>query len=873
MSDVLGRPPRPAARATFLSSGLDSGQEAPSSISLELRRTVELVIRRLVWPQLHPQRNVHLWLGANTQAGPDDPTLRRERLLRVAPVWWSLVFHSLATVASVAALLILVSMLTGCRKTPTTSQDWARHVESVVVRGDERGPLCQTTERTRLKLVMDHRGPTAALRGLVRVPLAPGVLGISLEVSDNTPSLDGATGQIRLLDRGASDLKRPGTDERSSPLIWDVEVGGRATSLDLPLSRDAGAAWLLLEISPPTQRRWPWDPAPCPKSGCEVLVSTTGAFGAGPPLEKALRTSSADLMILERALVTQRAPSQKIGVDTSAMATRFASDSPCRTQDVAAALTAVSEALELLNGWVIERYGGDRPSFTDTAPVLDAFTRADALLASLPIEEARVGSGWTGLTAAPLVKLHLELSRQLDESGLPSDEREAAARWLSQALARSAETWDRQRAALPALRDVEDAQARVAFTEQVISSGIGIPVPGSTWTFSLPDGWSAPALGTLCYGPKSHLPVPSSEEATQALSRWLLGGTGALRVENVDTLAAAFDTWDIATKLLCVVAVDARPLGDDLRARIRPPAQPGPNGVTQPRGIATLRGAMETIGSSRVQSEPDHPISKAVRQQVTDVICETFDEDTLSKRIRSLPDLGDFLADTSELWSFLPDSFACATGPLSGRTTAEQAEDLFQKLVEDSLTRNGPRKTAEEVSALLSRDSAQSENSKFNPSFVFLGGEPLLSNYENSCNDGLCAELNKVCSAEGSPFKDAAMCQRACRSITFPTSVAYEAPPPGEEVQVGPLRCMKGRDFKIAITVDHRSGGSLFVLSREKFRLGDREITYRAPHIYLGPTYHAWRDIGPFERNFYITIRPSVDGQVFWIETARTLER
>src|SRR3989454_420200 len=197
-------------------------------------------------------------------------------------------------------------------------------------------------------------------------------------------------------------------------------------------------------------------------------------------------------------------------------------------------LRSVQTALAQLDGARALLYGAE-PDVPDAAAVLRTWEAAGATLKDAVAASAQA-AGWPSSlsvgSAGRLRSAALHLDAAGQAAALPPDDRRIAARWIAVALAPDPTALGQRLSALPPIRDLGDAQARLEWVNP--RAGSALPIPGLSRRSSLRiRDWSPPIRGKRCIGPGGAAPVRDAAEDASAVARLLGIDERRLRVASV----------------------------------------------------------------------------------------------------------------------------------------------------------------------------------------------------------------------------------------------------------------------------------------------------------------------------------------------------
>src|SRR5438445_517643 len=396
------------------------------------------------------------------------PWSARWRLRRPAP---------LAAVIA-ALLLLLLFALGGCSSAPLQS-----------LRSSTAAPRPAQGFRCESVLISQE----------VQVP-PEGELGdLRMTIDDVPPVL----GKLRILvrrPRFAASLELSADRNPEFDKVLDVSPGAGQRSITIVLSR-------------PPHARDGWPRRDC--KACRLDVELTGLFGAREALDAFFARAMQEAAAIDGAYTSQaREPATRPGAALRDLAESMSAEARRCGVALDESLRAVQTALAQLDGARALLYGAE-PDVPDAAAVLRTWEAAGATLKDDVAASARA-AGWPSSlrvgSAGRLRSAALHLDAAGQAAALPPDDRRIAARWIAVALAPDPTALGQRLSALPPIRDLGDAQARLEWVNP--RPGSALPIPGLSRRSSLRiRDWLPPIRGKRCIGPGGAAPVRDASEA------------------------------------------------------------------------------------------------------------------------------------------------------------------------------------------------------------------------------------------------------------------------------------------------------------------------------------------------------------------------
>src|SRR2546423_7613490 len=411
------------------------------------------------------------------------------------PAWRLRQRAPLAVVAAAVVLLLLLAA-SGCASAPRQSI-----LRSASAPMPAKAARCET-----LLVSQELQIPPAGQIGDLRLTL------------DSLPEV---AGKLRVL------VRRP---RFASTLDFEAD---RAPEFDkiVELSPGAGQRQLTIVLGRPAGAPDDWPRRSC--VSCRVDVELSGLFDAREGLDAFFGRATAETVAVEGAFRRQ-APERAGRPDIALrqLADDLAVESNRCGVPMAPALLAVLGAIEQLDAARATLYAGETPNLPDAPAVLRSWESATAALDALPVAAAAArGAGWPASlrprSAGRLrvSALHLDLAAQI--AGLPAEDKPIAAQWLALAMVPDRSALDRRKAALPRIRDLSDAEARLTWVDP--RPDVPVRVPGVSRPAMLRvREWAAPPEGRRCIGRLGAAPVRDPDGEARAVAA-LLGGDAGQR--------------------------------------------------------------------------------------------------------------------------------------------------------------------------------------------------------------------------------------------------------------------------------------------------------------------------------------------------------
>ena len=327
----------------------------------------------------------------------------------------------------VALLFLLLFAASGCSSVPLQSVR-----SSVISPHPAQGLRCESV------LISQE----------VQVP-PEGELGdLRVTIDDIPPAL----GKLRILvrrPRFAAALELATDEKPEFDKVLDLQPGAGQRSLTVVLARPrrAGDGWPRRDCK-----------------ACRVDVELTGLFGGPEALDGFFARALQDASAIDAAFAAQsQEPATRPGAALRDFSVSLSAEARRCGVALDPVLRGVQSALGQLDAARAFLYGRDA-SIPDAPAVFRSWEAATAAMEG-PIATSARRAGWPSslrpgnagrLRASAL---HLDAAAQL--AALPPSDKPTAARWVAVALATDATSLQQRLSALPAIRDLDDAQARL----------------------------------------------------------------------------------------------------------------------------------------------------------------------------------------------------------------------------------------------------------------------------------------------------------------------------------------------------------------------------------------------------------------------------
>jgi hypothetical protein len=816
----------PARAAPATTAPAPSSGPAPARVVVATRipgTGAEDGLRRVSWPRtllrLTVEPGIHPWSAS-------------WRLRRRGP---------LAAVALAIGLLLLFA-LSGCASAPTQSvRNWTPaprsfstlRCESVLVSHEVQIPPTGDLADVRVT-IEDIPRVLGKLRVLVRRPRFAATLSVQ---SDGKPELD---------------------------KVLEVTMPQGQTDLTVVLARPDGA---------PSD----WPRGSC--RACRIDVELTGLFGAQEGVEAFFINALKDASAIESAFASQskEAPSrpspalQKLADEMSAEARRCGAP-------IDPFVTSVTSALLSLDSARGRLYSRGVPPLPDAKSVFRSWEHATEVIDGDPLASAAARAmGWPPSlrvrAGARLAKsaMHLELLEQL--ASLSPDDQATSALWVALAMSPDDAAVARNALALPPIRDLADAEARLAWVDP--RSDSVVPIPGLSRPASLRvREWRAARHGKKCIGRLGAVPVRDPDADARAVAQ-LLGADpqGRLQIARASDVRNARATARGGKALLC-----------------EPPAI-DPTGLFKGLEDKELGEVAERLGGILRELDPRHEddsLATAMAAPMSQLFCKLFDAQNIQRRASTVAGYKMFVEGGTHLLDMLPGPLVCDGHLLAARDVRQRLREAYRTALDkhaaaERLCPVRAGKCPEEVAASVRRTFSLSrpqlaapvpEGSRaleLPPPFGF--SEEWVSKLDR-CAREACESLSRLRSEAPFGQFDGPVCAPRAEGEEAPQEVAIRRPEAPSTVTLSSCDAHGG----VRLTL-HRfpdAGTLVAIASSHQFRYGSETVQRQGRHPQLGRIYERVADLSDpadvSQRSsdvFEVALTPTVENQVFYFFSLR----
>lgn len=777
-------------------------------------------LKRVSWPltiwRLALEPGLHPWNA-------------RWRLRRPGPV----------AALAVALLLLLLFAASGCSSAPRQSLRSAA--------GSPRpseGLRCES-------VLLSHE---------IQIPPEGELADVRLTIEDLPPT----TGKLRVL------VRRP-RFEADLELAADQKP---AFDKVLDLSPAAGQRSLTVVLSRPRRAPGDWPRREC--KACRVDVELTGLFGAREALGAFFDRAMQQAAAIDAGFTAQSPDpaTRPDGALRDAAEAMIAEGKRCGVA-LDPALRPALAALARLDAARAILYSEDPPGLPDAAVVRHAWDVATDAMEGAVAASARA-AGWPAslrpgsagrLTAAAA---HLEAVGQV--ASLRGEDRGIAARFIGLALAGDPAVQKRRLASLPPIRDLDDAQARLAWVN--VRAGSALPIPGVSRgaAIRLRD-WAVPIRGKRCIGPGGAAPVRNPEEDAASVARLLGGDRQRLRIARAADIPQVREALRRSGDLLCEAAQpEVAELFQDLADKDLGPI------------AERLEEIFREVDPRREQDE----VSRAVLARTSHLLCRIFEAEALQQRLATVAGYRVFVEGGTRVLEVLPQPLICGNQLLTAREIRRRLRAAYRAALDahalkDRLCPVRGGKCPDEVAASVRRifglhrpeiaapAPAESRRLDFPPPFGF--SDEWVQKLDR-CAQEACEALSRL-RAEAPPGQfEGAVCPPREPGVERPQEVTLANPESPSSLTLA--SCDPHAGVRLTLRRLRDAGTLVAIASAHPFRYGSENVTRQGRHPQLGRIYERVADLtdpGDVSRRtdsvFEVALTPTVANQVFWFFSLR----
>jgi hypothetical protein len=753
---------------------------------------------------------------------------------------WRLGRKGPLVVVAFALLVLLVFAASGCASVPPQSLR-----QQVAAPAPASGARCES-------VLVSHE---------LQIPAEGELADLRLTIDDLPPAL----GKLRVL------VRRP-----RFPATLQIESDQKpAFDKVLELTPAPGQRQLTVVLSPPSSASGDWPRETC--RACRVDVELTGLFGAREALEGFFVRAVQQATAIDAAFAAQ-ARETSDGVPVRQAADAFAAEAKRCGVSLAPLFASVQRALSELESARARFYGADKADLPDASAVLAAWDAAAKEIDSVPLAAAAARAfGWpSSLRAGSAGRLrsaalHLDLAAQA--AALAPDDRAIAAQWIALALSPDQSALERRAAALPRIRDLSDAAARLEWVDPRPSTPVRIPGVSRPATLRVLE-WRAAPHGRRCIGRGGAAPVRDRDEEAFSVAA-MLGGDDRqrVRVARMDDLPFAREKLRKSRELLC------RPLAAEVAPLFAGLAE-------KDLGIVSER--IEAVYAEVDPRRENDELARAVSAEVTDLLCALFDPETVRRRVSSVVGYKIFVDGGRSVLDFVPGPLVCAGHNLPARDIRKRLRDAYRAALDrhglaDRLCPLRGGKCPEEIAASVRRifglqrpelaapGAPRGRALDFPPPFGF--GDEWVQKLDR-CAREACDALSRL-RFEAPPGQfDGPLCAPPVEGSERPQEVTIDRPEQPTSITLS--SCDANAGVRLTLRRRPEAGTLVSIASTHQFRYGSENVSRHARHPQLGRIYERVADLtdpGDVSRRpdgaIEVALTPTVDNQVFYFFSLR----
>jgi hypothetical protein len=776
-------------------------------------------LTRVSWPRtvlrLSLEPSLHPWSA-------------RWRLRRRAPL-----------VALACALLLLLLFAAGCSSAPLQS-----------LRSSTSSPRPAQGLRCESVLVSQE----------IQVPPEGELADVRLTISD----LPQAMGKLHVLvrhPRFGARLELPTDQEPEFDKVLDLSPGAGQRTLTVVLAR-------------PRRARDDWPRRDC--RACRLDVELTGLFGAQEALGTFFSRALQQAAQIDASFSGQSAepasrpdPSlREAGEGMIAEANRCGVALEPSLRPALAALAQLDRARAQL-------YAED-PALPDAAAVLRTWESAWAAMEGLGVQAAARAAGWpASLRGGPAGRLrtaaaHLEVAAQV--AALAPEDKAIAVRWIGLALAGDSTLQQRRLAALPPIRDLADAQARLDWVN--VRASTSLPLPGVSHPAAIRiRDWPVPLRGRRCIGTAGAAPVRNPEEDAATVASLLGSDRQRLRIARPADIPKVREALRRSDDLLC------------------DPPQPDVSPLFQDLADKDLGPIAERLEEIYFQADPrrlQDEVSRAILTRTSQLLCRVFDNENLQQRLGTVAGYRVFVEGGTRVLELLLQPPICGNQLLTGREVrrrlrAAYRDALDRHALKDRLCPVRAGKCPDEVAAsvrkiftlrrpeLAGPAPVESRRLDFPPPFGF--SDQWVEKLDR-CAQEACEALSRLRSEAPPGQFEGAVCLPRAEGVERPQEVTLASPESPSSLTLS--SCDPHAGVRLTLRRMREAGTLVAIASAHPFRYGSENVTRQGRHPQLGRIYERVADLTDpddvsrrADSVFEVALTPSVANQVFWFFSLR----
>jgi len=755
---------------------------------------------------------------------------------------WRLRRRAPLAVVATAVLLLLLLAASGCASVPRQSI-----LRSVVAPIPAKAARCET-------LLVSQE---------VQIPPSGELSDLRLTV-EGVPEV---AGKLRVL------VRRP---RFASTLDFDADRGPEFDKV-VEISPGGGQRQLTIVLGRPSGAPDDWPRRSC--LSCRVDVELSGLFNARERLDAFFSRAMAETAASESAFRRQaQERAERPGIALRQLADDLASESNRCGVPMGPALLAVLGAIEQLDAARAALYAGERPQLPDAAAVLRSWESATAALDALPVAAAAArGAGWPASLRPrsagrlPASAANLDLAAQL--AGLPAEDKPIAAQWVALAMAPDRAALDRRKAALPRIRDLADAEARLDWVNP--RPELPVRMPGvSRQALLRVREWPAPPEGRRCIGRLGAAPVRDPDEDARAVAALLGEDAGQRRLlESGQVISALRARLRRSRELLC------EPASADVASLFA---------GLEDKELGLVSERLESIYAELDEKPAHDEIARAVSARTGELLCKLFDPETIQRRVRSVTAYKIFVEGGTHVLSFSPRPLVCGGQPLSAREVRQRLRDAYRGALDSHGLTNRlcpvragkcPEDIAASVRKLFSLPHGElaapapqeGRALDFPPPFGF--SESWVQKLDRCARDA-CEALEHLRGEAPVGQFDGPVCAPRREGAEEPQEVTLDRPEAPSSVTLS--SCDPNVSVRVTLRRKPQAGTLVAIASSHQFRYGSESVSRQGRHPQLGRIYERVADLSDpgdvsrrGEGEFDVALTPTVENQVFYFFSLR----
>ena len=738
---------------------------------------------------------------------------------------WKLQQRAPLVAVAAALALLLLFLASGCAPVPLRNLELSAATPAPAA----RGARCESVI-VQQELVLPAEGELGDLHVTLR---------------DVPPAL----GKLRVL------VRKP-----RFPAVLSLDSGRQPFGkvLDVPAARE-----LTLTLSRPPDAPDGWPRGSC--KPCKVEVELTGLFGVREGMDAWFARAMKEASAIEEGFSSQaQEPASRPSAELLGLASDFAGEAARCSVPLDPVMPAVEKALAELDAARAKLYAAAQPQLPDPLPAVRAWDAASTLIDELPeAAQAARAQGWPASLRKPSAKLHqtvLTLALAAQAAALPPADASLAAQWIAVAQAPDSAALERRIQALPPVRDLPEAEARLDW----VDPRNDVRLPGATKLFMFRvREWRAARHGRKCFGKDGAAPARDALAEAQTIRNLL-----HLTLAQPSDIPAARASQDRGAQLLCEggKAPDVAGLFKGLDDKeLGPVAQ-------------RLQPIYEALG--------DDELSKLIEARASDLLCKLFDPENLQKRVSSVSGYKIFVEGGQGILQLPKRPVFCAGKLLTAAEVRLRLRDAYraaldQHAVTDRLCplRSGkcPEETAASVRRLFSlvrpalAAPGEGKTLDYPPPFGF---SDLWVQKLDRCAREACATLDKLRAEAPAGHFNGAVCPPRTDAEEKPQEITLEKPESPTSITLSSCDAHAGVRLTLRRAPD--AGTLVSIASNHAFRYGSETISRLGKHPQLGRIYERVADLtdpGDVSKRadgvFEVALTPTVANQVFYFFSLR----